>query len=112
MTHNYSKSIHKKLRELAGLAHERELSSALETLDSHFTQWRRQEIDCFELNDRIHSFHQKTFHELWKTYSSMEDDFLVGRAVKLGFFVQRKYSGKSGRGHPFGQSCIRIGQGS
>ena len=85
MTHNYSKLIRKKLRELLGFAHERELSSALEALDSHFTQWRRQEIDCFELNDRIHSFHQKTSRELWKTYSSMEDDFLVCRAVKLGF---------------------------
>ena len=85
MTLKYAKTIRKKLRELAGLAHERELSSALETLDRHFAQWRRQKIDCFELNDRIHSFHQKTSRELWKTYSSMEDDFLVGRAVKLGF---------------------------
>ena len=85
MTHHYSKLIRKKLRELAGLAHKRELNMALETLDSHFTQWRRQGIDCFELNDRIHSFHQKTSRELWKTYSSMEDDFLVCRAVKLGF---------------------------
>ena len=38
MTHNYSKPIRKKLRELAGLAHERELSRSLETLDSHFAQ--------------------------------------------------------------------------
>jgi flagellar motility protein MotE (MotC chaperone) len=85
MTHQYAKSIRKKLRELASFAHKRELSRALETLDRHFTQWRQQEIDCFELNDRIHSFHQKTSRELWKTYSSMEDDFLVCRAVKLGF---------------------------
>ncbi|MCK4467324.1 MAG: hypothetical protein KAU60_03115 [Desulfobacterales bacterium] len=85
MTHNYSKPIRKTLRELAGLAHERELSRALETLDSHFIRWRRQEIDCFEMNDRIHSFHQKTSCELWKTYSSMDDDLLVCRAVKLGF---------------------------
>ena len=54
MTHQYAKTIRKKLRELAGLAHERELRKAMETLDGHFTQWRRQEIDCFELNDRIH----------------------------------------------------------
>lgn len=85
MAHQYEKLIRKKLRELAGLAYERELSSALETLDCHFTRWRRQEIDCFELNDRIHSFHQKTSREIWKTYSSMEDDFLVCRAVNLGF---------------------------
>ena len=85
MTLQYAKTIRKKLRELAGLAHERELSGALETLDNHFTRWRRQEIDCFELNDRIHSFHQNISSELWKTYSSMEDDFLVCRAVKLGF---------------------------
>jgi hypothetical protein len=43
MTHNYSKPIRKKLCELAGLAHERELSRAY------------------------------------------DDDFLVCRAVKLGF---------------------------
>ena len=85
MTHHHAKLIRKKLRELAGLAHKSELSSALEMLDSHFTRWRRQEIDCFELNERIHSFHQKTSRELWETYSSMEDDFLVCRAVKLGF---------------------------
>ncbi len=84
MTPCHSKLIRKKLGELAGLAHERELSRAMETLDKHFTQWRRQEIDCFELNDRIHCFHQNTSSELWKTYSSMEDDFLVCRAVKLG----------------------------
>ncbi len=46
MTHNYSKLIRKELRELAGLAYERELSRA------------------------------------W------EDDFLVCRAVKLGFFFK------------------------
>jgi len=90
MTHQYAKSIRKKLRELAGLAHERELSMAMETLDKHFAQWRRQEIDCFELNDRIHRFHQNTSSELWKTYSSMEDDFLVCRAVKLGFLSREE----------------------
>jgi hypothetical protein len=97
MTHEYAKSIRKKLRELAGLAHERELTRALETLDSHFAQWRRQEIDCFELNDRIHSFHQKTSCELWETYSSMEDDFLVCRAVKLGFLSRYEIANFSGR---------------
>ena len=90
MTHNYSKPTRKKLLELAGLAHERELSTAMETLDSYFTRWRRQEIDCFKLNDRIHNFHQKTSRELWKTYSSMEDDFLVCRAVKLGFLSREE----------------------
>ena len=53
MTLQYAKTIRKKLRELAVLAHERELSGALETLDSHFTRWCRQEIDCFDLNDQI-----------------------------------------------------------
>ncbi len=38
MTHQYEKPIRKKLWELAGLAHEHELSSALETLDRHFAQ--------------------------------------------------------------------------
>jgi hypothetical protein len=59
-------------------------------LDSHFIRWCRQEIDCFELNDQIHSFHQKTSRELWETYSSMKDDFLVCRALKLGFLSREE----------------------
>jgi hypothetical protein len=94
MTHQYAKTIRKKLRELAGLAHERELSRAMETLDSYFVRWHRQEIDCFELNDQIHSFHQKTSQELWKTHSSMEDNFLVCRAVKLGILSKEDVAEK------------------
>ncbi len=106
MTYNYSKLIRKKLRELAGLAHERELSMAMETLDKHFAQWRRQEIDCFELNDRIHRFHQNTSSE------AMENLFFHGRRFpclqsgEAGFFVQGRCSGESCRGHIFGQACI------
>ena len=47
----HAKPIRKKLRDLAGFAHERELNRALEMLDSHFARWRLQEIDCFELNE-------------------------------------------------------------
>ena len=112
MTHQYAKRICKKLRELAGLAHERELSSTLETLDSHFARWRRQEIDCFELNDRIHSFHQKTSGEAMENLFFYRGRFSRRQSGQAGFFIQKRCSGESGRGHPFGQACIRIGQGS
>ena len=46
MTHNYSKLIRKKLWELAGLAHERKLSSTLETLDSHYFDYNPFTQNC------------------------------------------------------------------
>jgi len=36
--------------------------------------------------------------KLWKTYSSMEDDFLVCRAVKLGFLSKEDVPEKVAEG--------------
>ena len=33
--------------------------------------------------------------------------FTCLQSGQSGLFVQRRCSGKSGRGHPFGQACIR-----
>jgi hypothetical protein len=44
-------------REMAALAHERELNTALQALQSQFENWQQDKIDCFELNQLVHEFH-------------------------------------------------------
>ncbi len=66
MSRTYNKPTRQRLRKLAAIAHERELAGALQKLHEHFDEWQTQKIDTFELNDRIHQFHQKTAREIWK----------------------------------------------
>jgi len=85
----YNKPTRKRLRELAAIAHERELAGALQKLHEHFVEWQAQKIDAFELNDRIHQFHQKTAREIWKMYVyAGNEDLLVSRALKLGLLTE------------------------
>lgn len=89
MSLTYNKPTRKRLRELAAVAHERELAGALRKLHEQFGEWQAQKIDVFELNDRIHQFHQKTAREIWKMYDyAGNEDMLVSRALKLGLLTK------------------------
>lgn len=79
----YTKAQRKKLRELAGIANERELDKEMEKLYRHFEGWRKKEICCFELNDLIHKFHQGPSRDIWKMYTYSDPDTAVSRAVAL-----------------------------
>lgn len=53
----FTKGEHRKLRDLVGTAHERELASALRDLHKRFAEFDRGAIDAFELKDDVHKFH-------------------------------------------------------
>ena len=76
-----SKANRRKLRELAGVAYERELGAQLSKLESEFTRWRRGEIDPFELSDRIHRFHDGISRDLYVLYGRLSPSHSVARAV-------------------------------
>ena len=60
----------------------------MQKLHEQFGEWKDQKIDAFELNDRIHQFHQKTAREIWKMYiNAGNEDMLVARALKLGILT-------------------------
>ena len=73
-----------ELRGLAGLAHERELSEAISSLESEFGRWRRGEISVFELNDRIHKFHNGVSRDLYKRYDPRDAEIVVPGAIVRG----------------------------
>jgi hypothetical protein len=79
-----SKKLRRRLRELAGLAYERELSRELELLLRHFEAWKRGEKNPFDLSDEIHRFHQGPARDLYKWYSDRNTELIVAKAIVEG----------------------------
>jgi hypothetical protein len=82
-----SKRQQRKLRELAGLAHERALESALETLREEFERWTRKEIDAFELSDKIHEFHNRTGRKIYTFFVGTDPQIVVARSLVDGILT-------------------------
>jgi hypothetical protein len=73
----------KVLRELAGMAYDRELDGALGELDAKFQEWRDKKICGFELNEEIHKHHNGISRQLWNKYT-LDAETLVVMAVAQG----------------------------
>jgi hypothetical protein len=82
------KSQRRALRELAGLAHDRELSAELTKLEAAFARWRAGEIDPHELNDIIHTFHQGPSRKLFSHYTDSDPIVPVAAAVLHGILAE------------------------
>ena len=78
------KRLKRLVREWAGIAHDRDLRKALGELREQFERWGRGEIDSFELNERVHRFHQDTAKEIWKRYATTHLEAAVASAVAAG----------------------------
>ena len=77
-----SKQLNKQLRLIIGQAYETELERELDALEAEFRRWRSQEIDPFELEARIHRFHNGPARKLWSTY-------VEGPTSMLSFITNR-----------------------
>lgn len=86
-TEGFTKVESRKLRELAGLAYERELSAGLRELDEDFAKWRANSINAFDLSDAIHEFHNGLARELWSLYSRLKPPTIVRSALERGVLV-------------------------
>lgn len=56
------------MHQLAAEAHEQELEEALTELYDKFCTWGGKGMSAFDLNDKIHEFHDGISRELYKTY--------------------------------------------
>lgn len=83
MHNKRSKSLKRKLRQMAEIAYERELTTASEALLQEFQRWKDKKIHVFELNDRIHEFHHGISRELYNRYSGNEMAMSLGVASAL-----------------------------
>ena len=90
MNSNLTKGQRRKLRELGGIAYERDLSEHLGRLEGEFRRWRAGEIDPFALAEAIHQFHQGPARELFSTYGTSNLDFAIAHAIHRGVLMQEE----------------------
>lgn len=82
---DFTKKQRKHLRELNGIAYDREYDMELDKLFSEFKRWKAKELGGFELNDKIHEFHNGKSRELFKFYNDDRMlDFNIAVAVRDG----------------------------
>lgn len=87
------KQLRKQIRNLINIAYTRELTYQLDNLAKKFDDWRENKIDCWELSDLIHKFHDGTSRDLYKMYNYFNDDvYLVARAILHGFLKKDELS--------------------
>ena len=92
MAAEWSKKQRRELRELQGIAWERELVAALQVLRGDFDAWERGEISAFDLSDRIHEYHNGISRELFNRYSGSLNDFVILRAIASGVIAESELS--------------------
>ena len=90
MSQNQTKRQRTRLRQLAGIAYERELSAASQALFEDFHRWERKEVDVFQLNEKIHEFHHGISRELYGRYGAMDAALAVASAVNRGILKREE----------------------
>ena len=73
-----------ELRRWAQLAYERELKNALLQLFGKFDQWRRGQLDPFELNEEIRRHNDELARDLKARYAGTPPETAVAMAVVTG----------------------------
>jgi len=84
MDSKYSKKQRKEMRQLQGLAWQRELETELGGLGDLFSSWREGAIDAFQLSDQIHRFHNGVSRDLYTRYSGNHYEITVPDAIANG----------------------------
>lgn len=80
-----------ELRDLASEAWAEELNAALLELYEEFGKWGGDSLSPFDLNDKIHEFHNGISRELYVRYSG-KPEFEVARGIAKGYISEEHVS--------------------
>jgi hypothetical protein len=86
----YTKAVHKQMRELANLAYERELRLELEKLAEQFQSWKENKIDAFDLEHHIHEFHNGVAREIYSRYNDLAPEMILPYALIEGLICDEE----------------------
>lgn len=92
MIAEWSKKLRRELRDLQGIAWERELAIAIRAVQGDFDAWEQGVISVFDLSDRIHEFHNGKSRELFNFYSGSLNDVTILRAIVSGVIAESELS--------------------
>jgi hypothetical protein len=81
---NADKVHRQRLRDLASLAYDRELSRELSGLEHDFERWRAAEMNACDLSEAVHEFHQGPARELFSAYGHSDLELVVAGAIRRG----------------------------
>jgi hypothetical protein len=60
-----------------GVAYERAISTALDTMLADFQKWKQGWMTPFDLDEKIHQYHNGAARELYKQYATGNPDMAV-----------------------------------
>ena len=80
----YPEAARREIRKIRDRAYEIELSEALGELESGFSDWRKGHIDCFQLTDLVHGFHQGPQRRLYNYYANVKVPTAAAYAIASG----------------------------
>ncbi len=97
MIHDLTKQERRHIRELAGLAWERELRTAITVLGQSIRQMEAGDLNPFQVSEIIHKHHNGVARELYSKYSHSFTWYAVCRAHMDGILTDRDIEGISDR---------------
>src|SRR6185369_11341487 len=71
-----SRKIDKRMKELAQLAYERDISRCIDVLHAQMNEWKEGKTTVWDIEQSIHEFHNKIARGLYRSYA-MTDTFLA-----------------------------------
>jgi len=80
----HPKRVRRLVRDWAAIAHDRELTKALQDLRTQFDRWERGEITAADLNEIVHRYHEGPSREIWKHYATNHLEPAVAFTVATG----------------------------
>lgn len=83
----FTRTERRLVRELAGLAYERELGAALAELEEAFAEWRAGRLSPHDVSDRVHAFHQGPARTLYTLYANLPPEHAAARGVAIGLLA-------------------------
>jgi hypothetical protein len=89
-THQPPNAIQRLLRHWSAVAHERELGRELDLLHEQFDRRSRGELTSFELNERVHRFHQEKSREIFSRYTNNFHEMHVAAAIARGLIDRQE----------------------
>ena len=101
-----TKKTKKQLRELMIKTYAKELDELLVALSKKFDAWKNHQIDCWELEELIHKFHNGHAKKLFNYYNSKVDPTLIISHVLAKNLIQKKEIPDEAL--PYVEGCIHL----
>jgi hypothetical protein len=79
-----SRKIDKRMKELALLAYERDLSRCIDVIHAQMNEWKVGKMTVWDIEQSVHEFHNKIARSLYRSYVMTDTILAVAFGVAQG----------------------------